>query len=155
MRKAWLAAGIALAGCHQGAPQQEHAANADPINAPARPAAAVTPAPSPAVPAIAPPSAGPVAQHFVATGTEPFWSADVAAGSLRYSTPENQSGAAATVTEAKDGTGVRYSGTLGGQAIDLLIQPGKCSDGMSGKTYAYSAKLLLGTSTARGCAERK
>ena len=59
------------------------------------------------------------------------------------------------MTEAKDGTGVRYSGTLGGQAIDLLIQPGKCSDGMSDKIYPYSAKLLLGTSTARGCAERK
>jgi len=150
MRKTWLAAGLALAGCHQNAPQQERTATADPINAPAKPSAAV-PAPTP----VAPAPAAQTARHFVATGTEPFWSADVAAGSLRYSTPENPSGTAITVTEAQDGIGMRYSGTLAKQTFDLLIQPGKCSDGMSDKSYAYSAKLMIGTSTARGCAELK
>ena len=157
MRKGWLAAALALAGCNQGTPQQhESPENLAPINTPATaaPAAAVT-AESTLPAGLPAPAAAPAGLHFVVTGTEPFWSAEVAAGSLRYSTPENPTGIAATVAEAKDGTGMRYSGTLRGQALDLLILPGKCSDGMSDKTYAFSATLLIGTVSLRGCAERK
>lgn len=153
-RPGWLAA-LALAGCHQDNQQHERAEALAPINAPARPGpviAATSAASVAASPAAKPPEGN---VHFVATGTEPFWSADVAAGSLRYATPEIPDGVSATVTEAKDGTGMRYSGTLQGQALDLLIQPGKCSDGMSDKVYAYTAKLLLGATALHGCADRK
>ena len=157
MRRAWLIAALALTGCNQGSPQpRESAESMAPINAPAKPVPAASASSSPAATATPSTSASSLpVRHFVATGTEPFWSVDVAGAKLRYSNPENQSGVTATVVEAKDGTGVRYSGRLRGQAIDLSIQPGKCSDGMSDKNYAYNAKLLIGTSSLAGCADLK
>lgn len=89
---------------------------------------------------------------FQALGTEPFWSVEVTAGQMRYSDPENIAGTAFAATEQPEGAAMRYSGTLGGKPVSLLIQPGTCSDGMSDTVYSWQATLTIGDRTERGCA---
>ena len=36
--------------------------------------------------------------------------------------------------------------------FDLMITPGECSDGMSDRTYPYTATLLVGDEQRQGCA---
>lgn len=88
--------------------------------------------------------------HF--TGTEPFWGGEIADGAARYSTPENIEGAQFAVTRFAGNNGVTYSGTLDGRSFDLMITPGSCSDGMSDRTYPFTATLTLGEEQRNGCA---
>lgn len=89
------------------------------------------------------------------TGTEPFWGGQVEGDSLFYSTPEDLDGQTIAVTRFAGRGGVSFSGTLGGQALDLMVTPGDCSDGMSDRTYPFVATLQLGTDQRSGCAWRE
>ena len=159
MRSAVLAAVLVLAGCDQGPPPKDRAetilitdgASAEPSADAASAASAATAKPSPKVPA---PNPEPTKLHFQALGTEPFWAVDVMTGKLRYSSPE-VSGITFTSTEMKDGKGTRYSGSMNGKAISLLIEPGKCSDGMSDTVYQWKAALTIAGKTEQGCARAK
>lgn len=92
---------------------------------------------------------------FQALGTEPFWSVEVLPGQMRYSDPENIAGTTFPVTEAQAGGGTRYSGSLNGQPVSLLVQPGTCSDGMSDTVYPWKAALTIGERTEQGCARER
>lgn len=94
-------------------------------------------------------------KHFQALGTEPFWSVEVLPGKLRYSSPEQPDGIAFAATASSLGSGYRYAGTIAGAKVMLTITPGKCSDGMSDQTYAYTAALTIGDKAMHGCARVK
>ena len=159
MRNAALAAVLVMAGCDNAPLPKDRAeailitegASAEPSADAASAASAATAKPSPKVPA---PNPEPAKLHFQALGTEPFWSVDVLASKLRYSSPE-VSGITFASTEKKDGKGTRYSGSMNGQAISLLVEPGKCSDGMSDTVYQWKAALTIAGKTEQGCARTK
>jgi uncharacterized membrane protein len=85
-------------------------------------------------------------------GTEPFWGGRLAGCTFTYTTPENIDGVAIPVTRFAGRGGLSFSGQLDGQAVDLAITPGGCSDGMSDRTYPYNATLQLGREQRHGCA---
>lgn len=85
-------------------------------------------------------------------GTEPFWGGTVEDGRFLYTTPESQVGEAIAVTRFAGNSGLAFSGTRDGQPVDLTVTRGACSDGMSDRTYPYTATLRLGAEQRSGCA---
>ena len=100
----------------------------------------------------APTAAG--AGHFIALGTEPFWSVEVLPGSLRYSTPDDPAGATFAAASHAAGRRKIYTGTLKGAPFVLRIEPGTCGDGMSDTVYAWKARVTHGTLVLQGCARK-
>lgn len=147
MRSACLALTFGLAACGQQpdvAPTQSATAEVEAeAIASAQPVA--TGSPEPAMPE----------KPFQALGTEPFWAVEVLPGQLRYSDPENIAGTTFPATESREATGVRYSGTMSGQPISLLVQPGTCSDGMSDTVYPWTAVLTKDGRRLQGCARKR
>tara|TARA_A100001391_G_scaffold83275_2_gene54501 strand:+ start:7211 stop:7651 length:441 start_codon:yes stop_codon:yes gene_type:complete len=88
------------------------------------------------------------------SGTEPFWGGSVVGESLTYTTPENIDGTTITVSRFAGRGGVTWSGMLESQSFDLMITPGRCSDGMSDRTYPFVATLQFGRRQLEGCAWR-
>ncbi len=86
------------------------------------------------------------------TGTEPFWGGTVSGNSLTYTTPENPEGSVAGVERFAGRGGLSFGGELEGARLDLMVTPGTCSDGMSDRTYPFTATLKLGEETRTGCA---
>lgn len=85
------------------------------------------------------------------TGTEPFWSGEVADGRLVYVTPEDPKGTAVSVSRFAGRGGLSFSGELGGKPFTLALTHSACSDGMSGREYPFVATLRLGEKVRRGC----
>ena len=86
------------------------------------------------------------------TGTEPFWGGKVQGFTLTYTTPESIEGTAIEVERFAGRGGVSYSGELAGSRFDMTITAGRCSDGMSDRTYPYTATLQVGGEQRNGCA---
>jgi uncharacterized membrane protein len=86
------------------------------------------------------------------TGTEPFWGGTASGTRLVYTTPERPEGTTIEVTRFAGRGGLSLSGNLDGARFDLTITPAECSDGMSDRTYPFSATLLIGPATLQGCA---
>ncbi len=147
MRSACLALTLGLAACGQQpdvAPTQSATAEVEAgAIASAQPMA--TGSPEPAM----------REKPFQALGTEPFWAVEVLPGQLRYSDPENIAGTTFAATESREGSGLRYSGTLNGQPLTLLVQPGTCSDGMSDTVYPWTAVLTKDGFALQGCARKR
>lgn len=87
-----------------------------------------------------------------ALGTEPFWSIMLDGNDLTYLTPENQAGSHAPVSRSEQSGVLTVSGTLEGKALQLVLKPEQCSDGMSDTIYPFSAALGLGDARFAGCA---
>lgn len=126
-----LAAALSLAACHSAqAPQSAEGDTAD-----------------------RQPYAGIAATETVRfTGTEPFWGGQVAGGMLIYTTPENLDDDAMAVKRFAGRGGVSWSGTHAGARFVLAVTPGRCSDGMSDRTYPFTATLEVSAEQRRGCA---
>lgn len=92
-----------------------------------------------------------VDERIYFTGTEPFWSGEVANGEALYRTPENVEGERFAVSRFAGNNGVSFTGTLGGEAFDLMVTPGSCSDGMSDRSYPYAVTLNRGGQPLEGC----
>ena len=88
--------------------------------------------------------------HYI--GTEPFWNGAAGGGLALYATPENPDGSEFAVERFAGNNGLGISGRLDVAAFDLMITPGDCSDGMSDRTYPYTATLLVGDEQRQGCA---
>jgi uncharacterized membrane protein len=86
------------------------------------------------------------------TGTEPFWGGEVGGGRFLYTTPENIDGVSIPVERFAGRAGVSFTGTLDGSDVVLAVTEGECSDGMSDRTYPYTATLSLGDDLRGGCA---
>lgn len=85
-------------------------------------------------------------------GSEPFWSAAVAGTELTFSTPDNPDGSVISVERFAGNGGLSFSGTLDGAALNAVVTPGDCSDGMSDFTYPFTATIMLGDRLLEGCA---
>jgi uncharacterized membrane protein len=88
--------------------------------------------------------------HF--TGTEPFWGGQASGKVLTYTTPENQTGDMVAVDRFAGRNGISYSGQLDDMPFVLAVTPGKCSDGMSDRSYPYTVTLLVRGEKRQGCA---
>ena len=56
------------------------------------------------------------------------------------------------MTRFAGNNGLAISGDPGTAAFDLSVTPGACSDGMSDRTYPFTATLLIGNEQRQGCA---
>ncbi|NTZ42616.1 hypothetical protein G7A66_05855 [Altererythrobacter sp. SALINAS58] len=92
------------------------------------------------------------AETVYLTGTEPFWGGEVGGETLTYETPENPDGRDIRVERFAGRGGISWSGSLDGASLDLAVTPISCSDGMSDRTYPFTATLQLGDETRSGCA---
>ena len=154
MRSLPLYALVLLSACGEKPAQVPDMVTTDPE---ASPVASQSVAPS-APPAVVAPSSASEAPLPVmqALGTEPFWSIRMEGDKLTWSSPEDMPGTPFTTASGKArGGGWRYVGTLKGEAAELVIAPGKCSDGMSDTVYPYTARLALGTQRLSGCARKR
>ena len=86
------------------------------------------------------------------TGTEPFWGGRVSGAQLTYSTPEKPDGDAIPVKRFAGRGGVSWSGTWQGKPFVLAVTEGACSDGMSDRTYPFTATLEVAGEQRQGCA---
>ncbi len=88
-------------------------------------------------------------------GNEPFWSIEIGTESgeqfAQYSTPENLDGTAIAVSRFAGNNGLGFSGKLDGEAVQIAVTPGDCSDGMSDRNYPYTATVSFGDKTLFGC----
>jgi uncharacterized membrane protein len=86
------------------------------------------------------------------TGTEPFWGGQVDGTSLTYSTPEQPDGVAIAVERFAGRGGISFTGTLDGAPFAMTVTALECSDGMSDRTYPFTATVEIGPETRNGCA---
>ncbi len=86
------------------------------------------------------------------TGTEPFWGGRTDGTRLTYRTPENIDGTTFAVERFAGNSGVSYSGTFDGEAFDMTVTEGECSDGMSDRSFPFTVTLRIGEETRYGCA---
>lgn len=119
---------------------------------------AASPDPS-SEPSASPTAATPLPAAFegelIAHGVEPFWSVEIEANKIRFSTPEghvdfpNEGGA--MVAGKAVWQSARGNETL---RVTLTEQPG-CSDGMSDLSYPLAAEVVVGEATYQGCASKR
>jgi uncharacterized membrane protein len=88
--------------------------------------------------------------HF--TGTEPFWGGEVSDGVLTYTTPENQAGDMVAVDRFDGRNGISFSGEFADMPFVMAVTPGKCSDGMSDRSYPFTVTLQVKGEQRKGCA---
>jgi len=109
----------------------------------------------PAEPAAAPAavlSGVDLSQPVRALGTEPFWSVELTAGHLTYTSPDGAETAPRPETLVQ-GTVATFEGeTDKGSTLSLTLTATECSDGMSDRTYPLTAIVKLGDRLLTGCA---
>lgn len=84
-------------------------------------------------------------------GTEPFWGAKIAGGTMIYTTPENIDGVSIPVTRFAGNGGLGLHGEWTGKPVQIAVTPGECSDGMSDRIYPFTATVRIGESDLAGC----
>lgn len=87
--------------------------------------------------------------HFV--GTEPFWGGTAHESTMVYTTPAKPEGTKLAISRFAGRNGLGLSGALDGQALDMTVTPGTCSDGMSDRRFPYSVTLRIGSEVRQGC----
>ena len=142
-----LLAGVS-GGCDRHASPAPSASTELRSIAPATPAAK---APSDLVPRGSPATFS-LPQRFVALGTEPFWAAEIDGQTMRYRTPENQTGQLVAIVRETRGSSIDLRGNLAERPLILTVSAGPCSDGMSDNTYQWTVVRRLGDDRQRGCA---
>jgi uncharacterized membrane protein len=85
-------------------------------------------------------------------GTEPFWRGRIEDGEFTYITPDNPEGAAFGVRRFTGNSGLGFTSAQGERTLDLVVTRGACSDGMSDRTFPYTATLAIDGELQRGCA---
>jgi uncharacterized membrane protein len=85
------------------------------------------------------------------TGTEPFWGITIENDVATYSDPENPEGSVFEVSRFAGNNGLGFSGKLDGAAVIMTVTPGECSDGMSDRTFPFTATIALGEDKLVGC----
>lgn len=91
------------------------------------------------------------AEVITLTGTEPFWGITIAQDVATYTTPEIPAGKLIEVSRFAGNNGLGFSGKLDGADVTITVTPGTCSDGMSDRTYPFTATVKLWESNLAGC----
>ena len=146
-------AALLLSACgNRQEPAPANLAGAEGAKGPAAAAAASPPA---ATAAERPtPRTGPWSPSgYALVGTEPFWGGSLSGTKLRYMVPEDQFGDVIETRAAYAPDRETYSGSYKAAPFVLTLTRGPCSDGMSDRTYAFSAELSVRRETRRGCAD--
>ena len=93
-------------------------------------------------------------QPLRALGTEPFWSLNVDKNALAYSSidVETPITGQAQAPEVTANSAVWRATLSDGSAVVLTLSNTECSDGMSDRTYALTAKVELAGQVLNGCA---
>lgn len=84
-------------------------------------------------------------------GTEPFWGITIAQDIATYTTPENAEGTVFEVSRFAGNNGLGFTGRLEGADVTITVTPGECSDGMSDRTYPFTATVAIGEERLAGC----
>jgi uncharacterized membrane protein len=100
---------------------------------------------------------------IVALGNEPFWNVRITADEILYRDPEHQEGYRFPPVAAVEEGSARVfrtrrevpPGEPGPRLLELRIQQGACSDGMSDREYSLSALLKIDEEARTGCAYRE
>jgi uncharacterized membrane protein len=102
-------------------------------------------------------SAPPDTVEYLAHGNEPFWAVRVTRTGIQFLEPDNQEGVAgAYASPTREGTVLVFRTVLrdsAGTPLELTLEEGRCSDGMSDRVYDYAAMARVGERVLRGCAE--
>jgi uncharacterized membrane protein len=77
-------------------------------------------------------------------GTEPFWNGQVKGTVLTYKDVEMPKEEVATVKRFAGRNGLSFTGTVNGEAFDMTVTPGECSDGMSDRGFPFTVTLSIG-----------
>lgn len=85
------------------------------------------------------------------SGTEPFWAISIEQDVAAYTTPENLEGSVFEVARFAGNNGLGFTGKLDGADVTITVTPGECSDGMSDRTYPFTATVKLGEENLTGC----
>lgn len=92
---------------------------------------------------------------ITAVGTEPFWDLEVGPSEdgyeANFSSADTQDSTRFAVTRFAGNNGLGFSGEWRDGVFSLALTPGDCSDGMSDRSYPYTATVLLGEVTLYGC----
>lgn len=144
---------LCAAGCGKAAnpsptPTGPSTAAASTILEPAAETVSETTRPTPAATEVRPIVPG----NLRALGTEPFWNARIDGNALTYTTPDDEKGRKIVVARRETAIGAVFSGKLDGEALILAIVKRTCSDGMSDRSYSFSAVLSIGSQRRIGCA---
>ncbi|MCU0948505.1 MAG: hypothetical protein MUF47_09670 [Porphyrobacter sp.] len=84
-------------------------------------------------------------------GTEPFWGITIKQDAATYTAPDNPDGSMFEVSRFAGNNGLSLTGKLAGSGVTIMVTPGTCSDGMSDRTYPFTATVKLGESNLAGC----
>ena len=110
------------------------------------------PADAPA--ATPPPTADPGAAFrvdFSARGNEPFWGVDIKGSSIVLTRPDAPAATATNAALAATDSQAIWTAQSGATPVTVTLTKGDCSDGMSDLKYGYSAQVVWGAETLKGC----
>lgn len=91
---------------------------------------------------------------FRAVGNEPGWHLEIAPDSIRLVTDYGAQRRAVPTPDARM-TGVRtvYRAASGGDTLEVLLEPERCRDSMSGEAFETTVTVRIGARELRGCGQ--
>lgn len=89
---------------------------------------------------------------FSARGNEPFWAVDIKGSSIVLTRPDAPAVTATNAGLAATDNQAIWTAQAGATPVTVTITKGDCSDGMSDLKYGYSAQVVWGAETLKGCA---
>ena len=133
---------VALAACEPRGSNPNNSPMTPPADAPS----------NPAEPASAPTVSGP--DWFAAidlTGTEPFWAVNIRRDGLTLTGVDRPKLTAPNPGPATGSKKATWDAPVAGGALRIELEELNCSDGMSDRTYPYTATVRIGDETLKGC----
>ncbi len=88
--------------------------------------------------------------EFQLVGTEPFWGVSIKGSRIVLDRPEDPDIVAPRTTPIMEGASAVWTS----ETLTVRLTPGDCSDGMSDRDYAYTAKVKVGDVNLEGCGDR-
>lgn len=88
---------------------------------------------------------------FSASGTEPFWRVDIKGTDIVLTRPDAPAVTATNAGLAATDAAATWTAQAGAAAVTVTVTAGECSDGMSDLKYSYTAQVVWGGETLKGC----
>jgi uncharacterized membrane protein len=88
---------------------------------------------------------------FSARGTEPFWGVDIKGTDIVLTRPDAGPATAANAGLAATESQAIWTAQAGATPVTVTVTKGDCSDGMSDLKYGYTAEVVWGAETLKGC----